>query len=187
MIAWSSLRGVGESKLLRSSGVWLVVVPMLARAASKLEETIRIDLFGTAVQVDVALPFTWQIFFFASVAFAIAGGLYSIRCPRLLRETPNFQDFRQQGKGMSFLESHLEAQEEGERLTEAQRAVAAARAAGPDHSTRLLGTAFHAAHEHSDHLRPKSRRSCLAFYCLAFFLLAMVFVENFWYVVSASM
>lgn len=97
---WSSLRWLGDSRLLRTSFAWLVVVPMLARGVNALPAAL--------VQQFTPLPFSWKAFYFAAVFTAIGNLIYLLRCPRIVRSYESFADFESEGKGAEQLRRELE-------------------------------------------------------------------------------
>ena len=64
---WSSLNSLGKSKTLKSSYIWIVVVPLVAKLFSKIESTIDFTLFGAKISVNLSLPFSWQMFYFSAL------------------------------------------------------------------------------------------------------------------------
>jgi hypothetical protein len=95
---WSSQRAIANSKVVRSSAVWLVVVPLSAKLLSSLDEVIDLTIFSGRVSIETILPFSWQLLFFAAVFFTIAGLVYSIFCPDLVKKYETHTEFNNDGK-----------------------------------------------------------------------------------------
>ncbi len=83
---WTSLRGVGESAVLRSSYFWLLAVPTLARLLVKVGPEVTLTIRGHPFKLDFELPFSWQMFYLASVFFSVAADCYYFGCPKIVKE-----------------------------------------------------------------------------------------------------
>lgn len=100
---WNGFRSVGESRILRSSYVWLVIVPIAARVLEAVRSPLNFTVLGAPITVNVDLPFSWKAFFFASVAFTVASLVYVLRCPTFVREHKDFADFTSKGKKQLYI------------------------------------------------------------------------------------
>lgn len=94
---WSALGQMGESKILRSSYFWLFAVPLLAKVFAFAEPHIL--HLPQGIRLHLALPFSWKLFYFSSVAFAVASLLYSLACPRVVRDYQRYSEWSDQGRG----------------------------------------------------------------------------------------
>lgn len=94
---WLALGKLGESKLVRSSTVWLAIVPTTAKLFERIEDHFPITVLGHTFDIHPALPFSWQIFFFAAVFFTVGNLLYSWKCPAFLRAFKTPADFVKAG------------------------------------------------------------------------------------------
>ena len=108
---WSTLNRFGQSSLLRTSYVWLFLVPIAAKAISEIKERMPLNVVGYKFDVLPGLPFSWTAFYFMSVSFAIATFVYSWRCPSIVRRYPSFAQFRDEGTSWkeiisSFVDLH---------------------------------------------------------------------------------
>jgi hypothetical protein len=94
---WTDLRRFGESRTLRSSYAWFVIVPVAARAIAGLREsqTPWVTLIGLD---SVTLPFSWQVFFFAALCVSMGGVIYELGCPRVLRDYGSWREFSDSGQ-----------------------------------------------------------------------------------------
>ena len=94
---WSGLRQMGESKILRSSYFWLFAVPLLAKALALAEP--RLLVLPQGLRLHLALPFSWKLFYFSAVAFSLGSLLYSLACPRIVRNFQGYSEWADQGRG----------------------------------------------------------------------------------------
>ncbi len=98
MRSWSSLNNIGSSRIVRSSFLWIVVVPIIARALQSIESPLLFQVFGQEIKLNFDLPFSWILFYFGALAFAAATGLYITRAPRIVREFRHYTDYRGTGR-----------------------------------------------------------------------------------------
>lgn len=103
---WSTLRGLGNSRTIRSSYVWLLVVPIAANSLSKIQSPTAFYVFNSELLINMGLPFSWKVFFFAACFFALASLIYRAKCPPTIRKYSNYSEFREQGG--SYRELHRE-------------------------------------------------------------------------------
>jgi hypothetical protein len=99
---WSDLRRIGRSRLLRSSYVWLFVVPIAAKALSAASDLASFSLLGQEFTLALELPFSWKVFYFSAVAFSIASFIYSVWCPSIVRNFEHYMAFLQQGRDINY-------------------------------------------------------------------------------------
>jgi len=95
---WTSQRDLANSKVIKSSYIWLFIVPLAARMLSSIDEIIDLTIFGTTIKISTSLPFSWQLLFLAACLFSIANTTYSIFCPLIVKSYSNFSEFESQGK-----------------------------------------------------------------------------------------
>lgn len=95
---WSNLYSISKSKIVRSSYVWFVFVPIIARILVKIESTLTFELFDRQITLSMGLPFTWQLFFFGATFILLANLVYIFRCPGILKKYPAFSDFQKEGQ-----------------------------------------------------------------------------------------
>jgi len=104
---WSSLNKLGQSRVLRSSYFWIIFVPFGAKVLSQVGDQHSITIFGATFLLTLGLPFSWKIFFYASIAFSLASLLYSIFCPSIIKNYERFSDFQDEGKGERQIRENL--------------------------------------------------------------------------------
>jgi hypothetical protein len=70
-----------------------VFVPIAAKTLSKLDEVEQLSVFGNVIPVNLQLPFSWEVFYFSSVFFAIGGALFDWWCPAIIKRYTNYHEF----------------------------------------------------------------------------------------------
>ena len=180
---WSQLNALGESRVLRSSYIWLVLVPVAAKLIAVLPE--EFDAFGASIRMDFELPFSWTLFYFSSVAFAAASLLYAMRCPSVVKFHRHAADFAAKGKSFDHLVAF--ASELGAPLREKliKRINSDRIHARPEATPTVIYKLFWTVHAKADSRRMQPRALCCGLYVLGFVLIGVVMVQNLLYVIEA--
>jgi len=97
-LKWSSQRAIANSKIVRSSVIWLIVVPFAAKGLSSLDDLVSLTIFNGVFEFSTVLPFSWQLLFFSACFFTLAGLVYSMFCPELVKSYENHTQFETDGK-----------------------------------------------------------------------------------------
>lgn len=108
-LKWGSQRAFAKSGIVKTSAIWLIVVPLAAKTLSSLDDVIDMTIFGGLVSVTTALPFAWQLLFIAAVCFTIAGIVFSVFCPEIIKKYNDFSQFESEGKTRLQINSALKA------------------------------------------------------------------------------
>lgn len=103
---WSYIRSLADSKIVRSSYIWLFIVPIVARVLSTLDDVIDLTVLGETIRLSATLPFSWQALFFAASFFTVANIVYSIFCPEIFKTYRSYREFHEDGK--TLLQVHSE-------------------------------------------------------------------------------
>lgn len=104
---WSALRRLGESAVVRSSRVWLLLVPIAAKMLQPVQGIHTVDILGSSFSVNLKLPFSWQMLFAASLCFACGTFIYDKYCPKLIRLYRTYSDFVESKSGRVELANSL--------------------------------------------------------------------------------
>lgn len=102
-LKWSQLVKIQRIRIVQLMYVWLFIVPILAKAFSKLEKAAHVIVFGCKFQVQLSLPFSWNIFYFSALSFAAANLVFILRSYTLIKDHSDFLDFAGKGKRESQL------------------------------------------------------------------------------------
>jgi hypothetical protein len=68
-----------------------------------LPQTAALEFGGEDFHVPLVLPFSWELFYFASVSFSLAGLIYYFACPPLVRDFDTYSQYEDIGKGPQYL------------------------------------------------------------------------------------
>lgn len=105
-MSWTTAKYIADSKIVRSSYFWLIVVPITAKLFEKTAPNVTINLFGQPFKLVLKLPFSWEILFYAALLFSLGNIIYTLRCPPIIRMYKHFSDFKE--KGNTLLKIHRE-------------------------------------------------------------------------------
>lgn len=105
---WGSLRSLGNSRLIRTSFLWFILVPVVARLLENLPESVTVAVFNIELKIPFCLPFRWTYFYFMSVSFALAQAVYLLQCPAIIKNYNKFVDFRKHHLGVLAICTQLE-------------------------------------------------------------------------------
>lgn len=89
---WLSLSSFSKSKLVKSMVYWLFITPIVAKALSSINQ-IDLSSVGFDGSINITLPFSWTLFFFSALFFSIGNFLYTLKCPELIRDYSDFNDY----------------------------------------------------------------------------------------------
>jgi len=203
------LRRLGRSRVLRTSYFWLIAIPLIANFFLKIGPQIKFRIMDSEIMVTFGLPFSWKMFYFSSVAFALASAIYSKKCPKIISEYEKYSDFIKDGRTQEdvkekFLESIdvYELRSKGIGKEQAKSILDFVRVyCGDADITDKLGMislsnfldaasiqneklreAFWHVRKVADNNHFVSRVICAILYLIAFILVILVLCQNFIYV-----
>lgn len=104
---WETIKGFGQAKILKTSYVFLFLIPVLAGMLSKLPEEIVIPIFEKKIPIVLDLPFSWFILFISACFASIGNIIYSSFCPSLIKEYLNFPSFKDHRRDGTYLLSYI--------------------------------------------------------------------------------
>ena len=105
---WPALSTLGSNRLLRTSYVWLFLVPVIAQALL-ISERITVGLITNEAREAIffALPFN---LYFGALFITGANLIYWKWCPTIIKEHRDFASFDNSGRQLTYLhEAFIEA------------------------------------------------------------------------------
>ncbi|MDR7090882.1 hypothetical protein [Cellvibrio fibrivorans] len=100
---WRLLSNLGQSKLVRSSYIWMIVIPVAAKVLENIAPEVELHIFNQVFNLTLILPFSWKALYFSSLLFACGTIIYQIFCPKIVKEYPTFKDFLESHQDSSFI------------------------------------------------------------------------------------
>ena len=100
-IRWSPLRTFGNSKLVATSVIWLFFVPTAAKLLAPIagERTWDIPWLPAGqnkITFDIALPFSWKLFYLMAWCFFIGQAIFWLACPEIVRRYGSYGEYKGQ-------------------------------------------------------------------------------------------
>lgn len=164
--AWSVLKKSGQSRVLKTSYMWLVLVPVLARALQAVPDTVQV-VWPAEFPLHLKLPFSWRCFYWSAICVALADLLFLLRCPSLIKDHDDEASFRAAGKDDIILGLYKEEYD-----------------ASFDHTSSEGQPSFWGAFHEAASVAPLSRFVVGALYFIGFALFGIVAIQNFLFIVT---
>ncbi|BBJ23294.1 hypothetical protein W01_12210 [Candidatus Nitrotoga sp. AM1P] len=164
--------------------LWLLIVPVFAKFFEHIRNTATIELFSYKFTVSLALPFTWQVFYFSALCIVIANVIYQVFCPSIIKDHANYSHFKAEGKGINQLKkysSQTQFNVELHQLMEQMGIEMNNEAQDEDNLQKL----FWAIYENASELHKLARVACVIFLGIGLLLIGWVVVENMTWVIRA--
>ncbi len=92
-LGWSDFERVGQSRVLRSSVIWVVVTPVVARLFKRVNGVYEVPLVTPPLQIELGLPFSFQAPYVAACCFSLASLIYTAQCPWLISRFESYTHF----------------------------------------------------------------------------------------------
>ena len=190
IINWYQLKIINKSKFINTMYIWIFLVPIAARLLENVNESATVTIFNYTFEAQLTLPFSWLVFYFSAMAFAIANLIFQFRCPDIVKEHDDYTDFKQANMGVEHLDSYMDQVDLKwaglDRLLEGQDQyfIEIADAQNPKQDDGLLRKRFWAVYLVAKSHRHKSKITALILYAIGFFLFSIVLIQNIIFVVG---
>jgi hypothetical protein len=101
---WSSLKNIGNSRKVKSTLIWIFIVPTAIKIIEAIPRKIGIPFTSTVVDFQqFYLPFNWVIMYFAAIMFSLASIIYLSRCPSIIKKYSNYSGIEKLDLGVRKL------------------------------------------------------------------------------------
>jgi hypothetical protein len=183
---WTALNQFHEIKFISSMYIWVFLVPALAKFLSAVGDMASVTIFEYSFELQLTLPFSWKVFYFSALCFAIANLIYRIRCPKLIQEYPTYSSFKREGKPEWHLRDYANdiginyeeyLRNHAQQMEDAEHAVVV----GEKWTQSIF---WHFIWE-ADRRRKYAQFGSAIFYILGFILIGWVVIENCYWVSKA--
>ena len=104
---WKVLKKFADIKLVKFSYIWIITVPVLAKLLMKIGDVLPIKIGEVTFNINLSLPFSWQMFFFSALSFSLAQFIFNLVCPEIVKDFKNQREFENDGKTVIQLGSYL--------------------------------------------------------------------------------
>lgn len=186
---WRRLRRYGESRVIKSSYFWVVFVPIAAKLTPQIEKILS-SLGNT---ITLSLPFSWQMFYFGSIFFAISSWIYSTKCPYLIQKYRTPIDYWVAGHTMREIDEYavetfldIDGWSQRELLDEYNqiKVTTDRHVHKDDEDTR--NSKFHFIQKTTQYKRVYWRFFCTSGYIIGAIFFMIVLIQNFYFVLNQT-
>jgi len=94
--SWQLLIHIGNNKIIKSSYIWIVIIPIIAKSLEKIPQSIHLP-FDKIIEIQLTLPFSWQVLYFSALAFALSTCLFALFCPQIIEKFSNIEEYKNKG------------------------------------------------------------------------------------------
>lgn len=106
---WTDLQKVSDTKFVKSMYMWIFIVPLLVKAFEYVEdEKFVLQVFEQQLPISTSLPFSWSMFYFSALFLALGNLIYLYKCPKIIKEHRNYQNYVAEGKKLKQLEAYCD-------------------------------------------------------------------------------
>ncbi len=171
---WSKLSLLYRLKIVKSTYIWLLIVPLAAHVFNGVEGLNQLTIFGNRFDLHLSLPFSWKAFYFCALSLTLGNLLMFLRCFKVVSENASFQDFTLARKNETHLYDY--ASEISESLFHGLRDSIGR--TWEEQDEKMLRDHFWDIYRDANCRRTFSRACCAALYSLGLLLITIVFTQN---------
>jgi hypothetical protein len=174
-LTWDKLRTVQDNKIVSSTYVWLVIVPTAAKASSKIQEIFN---------VDISLPFSWQVFFYSSLFFVVGNVVFLVSAPEIIKEYRDYSEFLTSKRDVKYLKEFRNARmvERDEHIDRMVSIGGGRTAVNNPMDSDKMAEYFYKIYDESNVEYVWVRSFCGLLYSIGFVLFSWVAISNIWWV-----
>ena len=195
---WATLRKVNDTKFVKSMYVWIFFVPITAKSLEFLgPDVLNFVVFQEEFPINPKLPFSWVVFYFSALFFAIGNIILLVKCPRIVKDHLSYSSYESEGKTLKQLDQYSDdigydwgklASKVNKDITRLQMMKEEGNG-GMQHDARNLSVEnpihyFWPIFEEADSKYSFSRFLCTLSYALGFVLFVVVAIQNAWVVIE---
>jgi hypothetical protein len=100
---WQYISSLFRPAVTRFFVTWFALAPAVVGVISGMPEQIIAPFPGGPYQLNVSLPFSWQILWWASFLYAVAFLLYQVFCPGFIKKYPSFKEYADRNHSARWL------------------------------------------------------------------------------------
>lgn len=181
-ILWDNLKKRATDKFISSMYIWLFLVPTVKKFLSKLNDSFPIEVDGHVYELMLQSPFSWDMFFYSALCFVIGNCIFYLFSPKFIKLYNNSSEYLASGRTVDYLISILKNDFPNDeykylRLVDTQW----------DKNPAAVGTRFYDDYDKAKKLGKRYRVICAASYLIGFVLLAIVVMQNIWWMIENSL
>ncbi|MCQ4256493.1 hypothetical protein [Stutzerimonas stutzeri] len=94
---WEAYKSFYQITIFRYLTVWFSIVPIAAGILYGLPDPLPLSINGITYEIELSLPFNWQILWLSSFLFLISFVVYLKYCPSFIKQYNRFSDYLSYG------------------------------------------------------------------------------------------
>lgn len=94
---WIILKSWANNSVIRSSMIWLAIVPVAIVILQKADNSFQILGTNPQLTINLSLPFSWIVLYFAGIFGFVGRVILLYFCPNCIRDYPTFSEFIDRG------------------------------------------------------------------------------------------
>ena len=94
---WEEYRYFFQLIIVRYLIIWFSTVPVVAGIVSQFHSPLVVEFANEVHEIELVMPFNWQLLWLSSLFFVFALSVYKIFCPKFIQEYNNFSDYKSLG------------------------------------------------------------------------------------------
>ena len=100
--SWKGLESIGNNNIVKSSYMWIIVIPIIAKFFEKFPTDFSIPFYKN-LTIILVLPFSWQLLYLSALIFAVSTLLFVFFCPEIINKFSNVKEYIEKGLGKEQL------------------------------------------------------------------------------------
>lgn len=183
ILNWDYLASIGNSKFIKSSYIWLFIVPVAAKGMSLIEDPLDFSHLVPGLVLDLELPFSWVVFYASAIFFALGNIFFQRSCPGIIARYPTLKSFLDDGRDFEYLLAEsvtIEIDRPVENLRKSFKETT------PEAKARLLANAFWMVRAHASIYDWIWIRIVFLHFMMGMLLLGWIFGQNFLFVLHQT-
>lgn len=178
---WDLITLAGENRLVKSSYIWLILVPVGAKFFELTESPLDFTNYVDGLKLKLELSFSWKLFYASAVIFSITNIIYFFVCPEIIRKYRTFESFQQDGNRISHLRKYAAIGAMAFSFPAAEKMYAGT---PTNHQSELLETLFWEVRAEANRHRMGGMIVCGILYASGLIIIGGVLLDNFLFVVE---
>jgi hypothetical protein len=91
---WEEYKEFFQINIFRYLVLWFSIVPIIAGFVEQLPSPLPITIGGKTHEIELLLPFNWQLLWISSFFFMLAFIIYIVFCPKFIRKYNSYKDYQ---------------------------------------------------------------------------------------------
>lgn len=100
---WERFKHFFQLVIFRYLVLWFSVVPVIATLVHGIPKPLPVNIAGQIYNIELGLPFNWQILWLASFFYFLAFLVYFVMCPKFIKQYNQYSEYKAYGHDQRWL------------------------------------------------------------------------------------